>query len=260
MAEYEELAGSPRIVFRNTESGLMTTVVRRLKCAWADRYAITAGCINSPVVVSGGAFAIESVDIQPLSDGGMSIAPIGGGSDANYEYALVEAVYGTRVTHGGIGSWVAMREMVSTDMTIIDRMTGDLVQATQEGPMAPDYNARVRMMFPTGKYSVRVMRLSSMMPRACLSMLGHVNSAPFNAGVMGVWEAGTVLYAEHSHEDVWFPGEVNIKTYVCTFYMHPRGWNTGFSTAAQAFLPYIHRTTGNPVLFYPMANLNGVLI
>ena len=256
---YEELAGSPVVSSRMSDVGMVTSIVRKVKCAWADRVTVANYLASNPFGFGGEYYACNGLEVEPFNERGEYCAPTGSGSDATYMYAIVTAIYGLRINdYSSAENWFSWTEDVDTETLVIDRMVGDTVQIDVSDVVPPDYNARMRIYIPLLRYTLFAKRLGAL-PAACLTMLGCVNNSNVRLGSLGSWAPGSVLYSDFRYRWTHFPGGVQPLNYSCTMYVNPFGWQTGFNLKKGKSLIHARRSDFVPIYPYPTANLNLVL-
>ncbi|MGB9618946.1 MAG: hypothetical protein ACPL7K_00880 [Armatimonadota bacterium] len=260
----QELAGSPRYVTRYEAVGPMRAVVREFVCDWDEVQSVIRNALRTGATDQDGIrLSVSHVSVVPYSEGNSVCYPTGVDSEgkAKYDKARVTITYSTVVIEDDAGGYFfGFSESIDIGYDTIQYPMDGFYYATGGSLRVPVEQQYKTIRVPILEYSVTVKRFGPA-PPAVLSLVGFVNSAPLFTKNLGVYfNPGCVLYAGLEFHHTTVPAAVTPNVYTCRFLVHPfEGWDRLPSAQLGGwYYPSVDGVT--PLLTYPRANLNAVLM
>lgn len=239
MAHYSEMDGYPQETFGENSQMYCE---RKLKCAWADRYAVL-----KEVAGNGGQVYPYDTNIVALANGA-SIVPFGrmdkdlvGGafpSEAVYSHAVITVRYST-TTGVKLGSVWVTEELQPTSRLINVNMAGKHWIAPGNLPVVPADNiVKLETAFD---YVVTYYHLTGI-PAAAYMNCDKVNSLAVGSWLLDLsFDPGTLLYTRPVVIRSYDPGIRSTFRLVYRFGFRPATWNKHLHTNEY------YATTADPI-------------
>uniref|UniRef100_A0A6M3IKQ6 Uncharacterized protein n=1 Tax=viral metagenome TaxID=1070528 RepID=A0A6M3IKQ6_9ZZZZ len=235
MAHYSEMDGYPQEQFGENSQMYCE---RKLKCAWADRYAVLM-----EVAGNGGQNYPYKTDMLARANGA-GIMPFGKQSDSSsspiavYDYAIITVKYST-TTAVKLGSAWVTEELQPTSRLINVNMAGHNWIAPGSYPVVPADNiVKLETAFD---YVVTYYHLTGI-PVAAYANCNKVNSGSVASWLLGLsFDPETLLYPRPIVIRTFDPGILSTFRLTYRFGFRPATWNKHLHTNEY------YATTADPI-------------
>jgi len=255
MANYTEMYGYPQEQFG--ENGQMY-VQRKLKCAWADRYAVLIEVAGNggqvyPYYHSGSGLSTNlcvanGAGILPFGRMDKDLVGTNFASEAVYEYAIVTVQYST-TTAVKLGSVWVTEELQPTSRLINVNVTNP--QQTWADASLVDPSDNIVRLETSFDYVVTYHHLTGI-PPAAYAYPGYVNSAPVGSLLLGLtFNPETLLFTRPVVVRSFDPGIMSTFRLTYRFSFNPNEWNKHFHINAYQAM------SGDPI--YPSVNFSSLV-